>query len=424
MININELKNKILNGELDSLFMSLYGEKKENKQRYLRIINNYEKKFGNQKDVNIFSAPGRTEIIGNHTDHQRGKAIAASVNLDIIGIVSLNSEKVIRILSEGYEEDVISLDDLSVNPEEFNTSKALVKGCAAKLCEMGYKIGGFDMYSSSNVLKGSGLSSSAAFEILIATIMNNLFCDGKENAVSVAKIGKYAENFYFNKPCGMLDQTASSVGGFVYIDFENKENPVIEKKELNLNEYGYSLFVVDTGGNHASLTDEYTAVSAEMKEVSEKLGKEVLGEIDANEFYKKISSLKGNVSDRAILRACHFFDENVRVSEYKEALETGDFNKLISLVKASGKSSFNYLQNVFSVSDITSQGLSLGIYLSERILGDKGAVRVHGGGFAGTIQAYVPLSLAEKYTEEMEKVFGKGCCTKLFVRPAGGIKII
>lgn len=425
MINVTIAENKINSGELDGIFLKLYGESENSKKRYLDIIKKYKENFGDDKEIEIFSAPGRTEIIGNHTDHQRGKAIAASVNLDIVGIVSLNSDNCIRVISEGFNgTDEVNLDEINPKKEEYNTSKALIRGCAAKLGELGYSIKGFDMYTQSNVLKGSGLSSSAAFEVLVATVMNSLFCDGKEDAVSLAKIGKYAENVYFGKPCGMLDQTASSVGGFVYIDFENKENPKIDKNEFNLSEYGYSLCVVDTGGNHAALTDEYASVSRDMHAVCELFGKEALSEVNEEEFYNSIAEIKNKISERAILRASHLFDENKRVEEFKKALENKSFEDMMKLVKSSGNSSFKYLQNVFSISDIDSQGLTLALYMSERILGEKGAVRVHGGGFAGTIQAYVPEDMTEFYIKEIEKIFGKGKCYKLSIRPCGGIKVM
>ena len=286
------------------------------------------------------------------------------------------------------------------------------------------QIKGFDLYTSSNVLKGSGLSSSAAFEVLVATVFNNLFFNGEIDAVEIAKTGKYAENIYFNKPCGMLDQTASSVGGFVYMDFENKDNPDIEKIEFDLSKYGYSLCVLDTGGNHAELTSEYAMVSGEIKEICKYFKKDVLREVDEQEFLNSLKEIRENVSDRAILRAFHVFDENKRVLKFKEALKNEDFNLILSLVKESGDSSYKYLQNVFAPSDKENQGLSLALLLSEKVLKGRGSVRVHGGGFAGTIQAYVPDFLVAEYKKETEKVFGEGKCYNLFIRKEGGIKVI
>ena len=425
MLNIKSVEEIILNGELDNKFDKLYGENIEARERYLNIIKGFKNTFGDEREIELFSAPGRTEIIGNHTDHQRGLAIAASVNLDIIGAVAFNSDNIIRVKSEKFEGiDEVSVDNLDVNEKEYGTSKALIRGCARKFEELGYKIGGFDLYTSSNVLKGSGLSSSAAFEVLIATVMNNLFCSAKEDSVSIAKIGKFSENVYFNKPSGLLDQTASSVGGFVYMDFKDQSEPYIERISLNLKEYGYSLFVVDTGGNHAALTSEYAQVSDDLKSVCDIFSKEVLRDVDENEFIAKLPLIKDKLSHRAILRAFHVFDENKRVEQYKNALEAKDIDKILALVKESGDSSFKFLQNTFSVSDMTSQGIILGLYISNKILGNKGASRVHGGGFAGTIQAYVPDNMAVIYKKEMERVFGKGKCYKLYVRQSGGTKII
>ncbi len=425
MNNINIIKSDITNGKIDDILMSLYGEKEESRKRYLYILERFSDFFGNEREIEIFSAPGRTEIIGNHTDHQNGKAIAASVNLDIVAVASLNGEKVIRIYSEGYSEmDEINIESLDIKPEETGHSKALIRGCAEKFSKLGYNVDGFDIYTHSNVLKGSGLSSSAAFEVLIATVINNLFCEGREDAVSIAKTGKYAENVYFGKPCGMLDQTASSVGGFVYMDFEDNNNPYIEKVDFDLKKYGYSLCVVNTGGSHAGLTDEYASVSNDMKSVCSYFGKNVLRELSEEEFYENIDKLRKTTSERSIIRAGHFFDEMRRVVDFKKALHNDDFESIIKLVSSSGNSSYKYLQNVFSISDIENQALSLALYVSERILKDKGVVRVHGGGFAGTIQAYVPNDMIETYINEIEKVFGKGRCYKLFIRKHGGIKVI
>lgn len=424
MTEANLLKNKIKENEYNKMLEALYGDTEQAKERYLNAVESFEKQFGNNRELEIYSAPGRTEIIGNHTDHQCGKAVAGSVNLDIIGIVSMNNDNVIRVKSEGFSRiDVVDLSDLSVDKNEMGYSASLIRGAANKFTELGYKIGGFDMYTTSNVLKGSGLSSSAAFEVLIAVVMNGLFCESKEDAVSMAKIGKYAENVYFGKPCGLLDQTASSVGGFVYMDFCDNENPEVSKIDIDFKKYGYSLCIVDTGGNHAALTDEYASVSNDLKKLCRYFDKEVLRQVDEEEFKSKLDILRKETSDRAILRAFHVFDENRRVEELKNALENGDFDKFLSLSKASGNSSFKYLQNVFSTVDIDEQGLTLALLLTEKFLGDKGAYRVHGGGFAGTIQAFVPNDMVDSYISEMEKVFGKGKCYNLFIRPYGAVKI-
>lgn len=424
-MNIKILKEKIKNNECNNIFKELYKDEDISIRRYLNIIEGFENVFGEERDVNVFSAPGRTEIIGNHTDHQCGLAIGASINLDIVGIASFNNSNVIRVKSEGYDGiDEINIYELEVNIDEYNTSKALIRGVLKKFSELNCEIKGFDLYTSSNVLKGSGLSSSAAFEVLIATVFNHLFCNGKVNEVEIAKIGKFAENVYFNKPCGMLDQTAASVGGFVYMDFVDKDDVKISKNEFDLTKYGYSLCIVDTGGNHADLTNEYSYVSGEIKKVCSCFNKETLREVDETEFVNNLNIVREKAGDRGVLRAFHVFDENKRVKAFKEALEKEDFNEILRLVKESGNSSYKYLQNVFAASNVKEQGLSLALIVSERILKGEGAVRVHGGGFAGTIQAYVPKKLKEEYKTGMEKVFGKGKCYDLFIRQVGGIKVI
>lgn len=418
------MENNIFTTEVLEKIELLYDNKEETKERYLNAVNTFKKLY-NRDDFNIFSAPGRTEIIGNHTDHQCGKAMAGSVNLDVIGIASKNDSDIIRVISYGYDkEDRVNINELDIVEGEKERSVSLIRGIAKAFVDLGYKIGGLDIYVTSNVLKGSGLSSSASFEVLIATVINHLFCDAKEDAVSIAKIGKFAENVYFGKPCGLLDQLASSVGGFVYVDFCDNVNPVVEKIDLDYKKEGYTLCILDTGGSHADLTNDYADVSAELKKISEHFGKKVLREVPEEDFISEIVNLRKKAGDRAVLRAFHVYEENRRVENAKNYLLKKDFNSFLQILKLSGNSSYKYLQNVYSPSNVKHQGLSLALLIAEKILKDKGAFRVHGGGFAGTIQAFVPNDLVEEYVSKMESIFGKGKCHKLFVRPLGATKIL
>ena len=401
----------------------LYDDIDKAKERYEWAIGEFKKHY-NSEEFSIFSAPGRTEIIGNHTDHQRGVAMAGSVNLDVIGIASKNDTGIVKVISSGYDKvDIVDVNNLEIVEKETGRSVSLVKGIVKAFVDRGYTVGGLDVYVTSNVLKGSGLSSSAAFEVLIATVVNHMYCDGKEDAISIAKIGQYAENVYFGKPCGLLDQMASSVGGFVYMDFNDKENPHVEKIELDYKKEGYTLCILDTGGNHSDLTDDYAGISEDLKKISACFKKDVLREVSEEDFLNNISELRNKVNDRAVLRAFHVFNENKRVLRAKEALKSGKFDEFLTVLKESGNSSFKYLQNVFSTKNPKEQGLVLALLLTENILGLKGAYRVHGGGFAGTIQAFVPDDIVDMYVSEMEKVFGEGKCYKLFVRPVGATKI-
>ena len=418
------MENNIFTKEVLEKIELLYDNNEETKERYLNAVNTFKKLY-KRYDFNIFSAPGRTEIIGNHTDHQRGMAMAGSVNLDVIGVAAKNNSDFVRVVSFGYEkEDIVNVNELDIREHEKERSVSLIRGILKAFVDLGYKVGGLDIYVSSNVLKGSGLSSSAAFEVLIATIVNHMYCDAKEDAISIAKIGKYAENVYFGKPCGLLDQLASSVGGFVYMDFCDNSNPKVEKIELNYKKEGYTLCILDTGGSHADLTNDYADISGELKKISQYFGKEVLREIPEDDFIREIKMLREKAGDRAVLRAFHVYEENKRVETAKNCLKEKDFNRFLQILKVSGNSSFKYLQNVYSPSDTKQQGLALALLLAEKILKDKGAFRVHGGGFAGTIQAFVPNELVDEYVSEMESVFGKGKCHKLFVRPLGATKIL
>ena len=385
-------------------------------------MNNFAKLYPKRKNIRIFSAPGRTEIGGNHTDHQNGCVLAAAVNLDVIAVVAFHQDGVIRIKSEGYEPFTVKLSDVSTQSGKTGTA-AIVCGIAAKFMDMGVEIGGFDLYCTSDVLCGSGISSSAAFETLIGTIIDSYYNDNKAGAVEIAKIGQFAENVYFGKNSGLMDQMVSSVGGLVFIDFSDTEQPKVEGFSCDFEEYGYCLCITDTKSSHADLTDDYTAIRNEMENIAKHFGKSHLRFVNELLFYNEIPKLRETCSDRAIIRATHFFEENNRAKFEASALKDGNFEYFLELVRQSGRSSEAYLQNHYSCSDPENQAITLAVMLSRRFLGNSGAVRVHGGGFAGTIQAFVPKEMADGYREQMEKLFGKGCCYILKIRPVGGIEI-
>ncbi len=422
-MNINEIKTAIENGKFDDSFNYLYGEAERARIRYAAACESFKDLYPKSSEIRLFSAPGRTEIGGNHTDHQHGCVLAGSVDLDVIAVVSLNDDGKIRIKSEGFPEDVVDIADLSKNGKEIGKAISLIKGVCFKFEEMGCKLQGFNAYTTSNVLKGSGLSSSAAFEVLVGNIVNRMFNDNKASTIDIAKIGQFAEREYFGKPCGLLDQMASSLGGFTYADFGDPTEPVTESIELDISKYGYNLCVVDTGGNHADLTDDYAGITVECREISQALGVSFLREADTEKFYDNIATLRKDCGDRAVLRAFHFFNEQTRVEAQRKALKDGDFDSFLKLVNESGQSSYDYLQNLYSTSNVAEQGLPLGIALTKQFLKGKGAVRVHGGGFAGTIQCYIPSHDVEEYKYFIEKVFGLGSCHILSVRPVGGYEI-
>ncbi len=391
-------------------------------KRYRELSDMFREYFGSEPK-RYFSAPGRTEICGNHTDHNRGKVMAAAVDLDVIAAVEPTSDGVVTVKSEGYDEDRILLSDLSVAKSEKNTSAALIRGVAAGLSARGYKTGGFRAYTRSNVLKGSGLSSSAAFEVLIGTIFSGLYNGGEVSAVEIAQIAQYSENVYFGKPSGLMDQMASSVGGFTGIDFADPDSPVIEAISLDLDAHGHSLCIIDTRGSHADLTPDYAAIPLEMKSVAEYFGKSCLRELERADVEKNIAALREKVGDRAILRALHFFDENERVESLAEAIKRGDFAEFLRIINLSGESSFKYLQNVYSSAHAGEQGVSLAIYAAKSLLGGEGAARVHGGGFAGTVQAFVPKQKLGRFVSGIENIFGEGSCHVLSIRPYGGAEV-
>lgn len=420
------LKEEFRNGVHKDLLMDIYLDEnvlEYQTERYIKALESYEELYGEQ-EVEIYGAPGRSEVGGNHTDHQHGKVLAASINLDIIAVVSPREDGVIEVKSEGYPKTVVELSSLEVDKKEEGTSTALIRGVAARIKEMGHKIGGFQAYATSDVLSGSGMSSSAAYEVMIGTVLSGLYNDMQLDAVDIAKFGQYAENVYFGKPCGLMDQTASSVGGLIHIDFADPAHTYVKKIDVDFEAYGHCLCITDTKGSHADLTDDYAAIPADMKKAASYFGKEVLREVDEKEFYGRLAELREKLGDRSVLRAIHFFEEEKRVDEEIAALERGDFDAFKKWVKASGASSFQYLQNVFTVKDLDGQGLSVGLAVSDAVLGERGVSRVHGGGFAGTIQAFVPGDVVEEYREALDKVFGEGSCHVLKVRKYGGMKVL
>lgn len=406
-------------------FEELYqGSVEAQKARYETIKAGYEECYGKAQELSYFSAPGRTEVGGNHTDHNHGCVLAAAVNLDIVAAAAKNDDNVVRLKSLEYPGmDVIDLNDLAPQEKEMEKAASLIRGVCARCRELGYTVGGFNAYTATQVLKGSGLSSSAAFEVVIVTAISHLFNDGAIDAVTAAQIAQYAENVYFGKPSGLMDQTASSVGGFTAIDFHDPKKPVLEKVDFDLAKYNHALCIVDTGGNHADLTGDYAAIPVEMKSVARLLGAEVLRDADEGEFWNRLGELRQKVGDRAVLRAMHFFSDNRTAQEEAALLKAGDFDGFKEKIIASGRSSATRLQNVFACSNPSEQGLSLALAVSEKLLTGKGAWRVHGGGFAGTIQAFVPVEMLEEYRSAMEAVFGEGTCHVLSIRSAGGVQV-
>ena len=422
----SELKEALSQGKYDGLLIDLYADPsllEYQKKRYMKALDTYQSLYADE-EVSIYSAAGRSEISGNHTDHQHGCVLAGSINLDAIGVVS-KQENVIKVVSDSFDIQAIDLNDLEKKEEEVGTSEALIRGVVYKLKELGYKIGGFKAFITSDVLMGAGLSSSAAFETIIGTIIDGLYNDMNIDMVTIAKVGQYAENVYFGKPCGLMDQCACAVGGLISIDFKDTTNPIVRHVDCDFSTFNHSLCIVDTKGSHADLTDAYGAVPTEMKEVAHYFGKEVLREVKEEDFYQNIDKVRTALrNDRAILRAIHFFNENQRVQDIVNHLNQGDFDGFKSLIQASGNSSYKYLQNVYADFDYKNQAISLGLATSERILKNHGVCRVHGGGFAGTIQAFVENDFVNTYKEEIEKVFGKDSCHVLKVRNLGGCKVI
>ena len=387
-----------------------------------RLDSGFSTAFGGEAQ-RYFSAPGRTEIGGNHTDHQRGRVLAGAVNLDTVAAVRTSGTNVIRVQSKGYPLCQVDLDNLEPVPAEINSTPALIRGVAARFAQLGCKVEGFDAYCESTVLPGSGLSSSAAFEVLIGTIINHLFFDGRVSQAEVAQIGQYAENVFFGKPCGLMDQTASAVGGLVTIDFADKAHPDIRPVHFDFSTTGHALCIIDSRADHADLTDEYAAIPGELKEICDCLGREVTTEIPEEEFYAAIPKLRETCGDRAVMRAMHEYNENRRVPEQVACLEKGDFQGFLSLIRESGFSSWMYLQNVIPAGYVRQQPVAVALGLCEHYLRGKGAYRVHGGGFAGTVQAFVPFELLDSFRAGIDAALGEGACHVLSIRPQGGVEM-
>ncbi len=426
MTNTKQLITNLENNEYTELLTDIYLDTDKipyQTERYIAAIRRYEELYGEDK-VSIYSAPGRSEIGGNHTDHQHGEVLAASINNDAIAIVKPLDEPVVKVVSGKYPLLSINIDDIEKKDKEEGTTLALIKGVLYGMKDRGYQIGGFQAYITSDVLIGAGLSSSAAFETVIGTILSGLYNDMKVSPIEIAIIGQYAENIYFGKPCGLMDQMACSVGNLVHIDFNDPTDPIVEKVEFDFSAQGYSLCITDTKGSHADLTADYAAVPKEMKEVAACLGKEVLGKTTREELFANINTLRKKVSDRAVLRAIHYVEENTRVQKEVTALNNNAFTTFLGTVKASGDSSFKYLQNVYTNHDIHHQNVSVALAISDSVLGTNGVSRVHGGGFAGTIQAFVKNDAVPEYKKAMDDVFGKDACSILKIRKYGGMKVL
>ena len=433
-MNCRDLIHSLTEGQLDASFAARCGIPARNteiqRQRAVRCADLFISRYDADaaRDVMLLSVGGRSEISGNHTDHNFGRVIAASVSLDVLAVASPRGDGVVRVCSEGFPEDTVPPTDIAEpNAAYYFKSRAIIAGMERAFLNAGYKIGGFDATTVSNVLKGSGLSSSAAFEVMIGNILNHLYNEGRVSNVEIAKMAQYAENVYFGKPCGLMDQTACAVGGFITIDFADPADPVIEKLDFDLSGAGFALCITDTGGNHADLNEDYASVPAEMKSVAAALGEKVLRPLTREDIVKNIPALRKTCGDRAILRAMHFLSENERVDAQVDALRRGDVDGFFAGVLASGASSFRYLQNVYTTKNVGEQGLSLALCLTESYLTEKCgkscAWRVHGGGFAGTIQAFVPTEAAADYARFMEGVFGEGSVYILQIRPEGAIRL-
>jgi galactokinase len=423
-MNATELKKAIREGALNK-YAALYEDLSREAERFIAAIDKFTERFGGDREISVFSVPGRSEISGNHTDHNHGCVLAGAIDRDIIAVAAKNDSGAVRFLSEGYPETTVELSKID-NPDNFEnyTSSSLIAGMAKGFKNSGFDVGGYDAYATSDVLKGSGISSSAAYEVMIGNIFNHLYCEGKVDNKEIAKLAQYSENVFFGKPCGLMDQMACAVGGFVFIDFLDNKNPVVEPINFSLSDAGYSLCIVNTGGNHADLNEDYASVPAEMKAIASHFGKEVLRGLKECDILSASASLRQKFGDRAILRALHFINENERVGEIKKALLAGDLQGFFSGVIASGNSSFKYLQNVYTTKNVSEQGLSLALAITECYLGGKSsAYRVHGGGFAGTIQAFVKNEDVDGYVELLDSVFGKGSAMKLRIRGVGATKL-
>ena len=415
-----ELSDGVHAARLASLYCCSPAETASEAARYTAVLDGLEKTFGSHAEAGLYSAPGRTEIGGNHTDHQHGRVLAGSVNIDMIAAAAPNDKNQLRVQSEGYDLCVIDLNDLEARKEEENTTASLLRGECAAFTQRGAKLAGLDVYISSNVPKGSGVSSSAAFEVLIGVILNDCFMTEKVSPIAIAQIGQWAENVYFGKPCGLMDQMASSVGNIITIDFASPAKPVVEPVAVDFSKAGLALCILDSGADHADLTDEYAAIPAECRAVAAVCGGEVLRDVPFETFLAKLPECRRQCGDRAVLRAFHVYADNNRVAKQVAALHDGDFGTFLSLVNESGCSSWEYLQNVIPAGYKEHQEVGVTIAAAKHLLGDKGAVRVHGGGFAGTVQAFVPVEMLDEFKAGMEAILGEGRCHVLSIRPEGG----
>ena len=426
MQNIITLKNAMKEGAWDKRLMELYVDEAllpYHTDRYIKAIERFETLFPDEKQVELYSAPGRSEVCGNHTDHQNGMVLATSINLDAVAVVAKTDDSIIRLVSDELPMETVDVSDLEQKESELTTTTALIRGVAAGLSERGYQVGGFKAFVTSDVLMGAGMSSSAAFESLIGTILSGLYNEMKVSMTEIAQIGQFAENIYFGKPCGLMDQMACSVGGMIYIDFKDKKKPVVKQVQTDFEKAGLSLCIVDTKGSHADLTPDYAAVPEEMKQVARCMGKEVLRQIPKDEFYAAVPKLWKETSGRAILRAIHFYEEEERVLKGVQTLERSDYEGFLQVIQKSGDSSAKYLQNIYSPKHADSQNVTVALAVSESLLQDKGVCRVHGGGFAGTILAFVKNEAVDEYQKNMEAIFGKGSCHVLKVRLLGGVRV-
>ena len=425
VMQYKELSAYVESKEFAGKLRPLYGTgAAKNAERYVSLVRMYGETFGENGDIALFSAPGRTEIGGNHTDHQHGRVLAASVDMDMIAAAAVTEDGMIRIKSEGFPMCELSACELDVRDDEKNTTVSLIRGVAAGFAQMGCSLKGFQAVVKSSVLPGSGISSSAAFEVLVGNIINALFYGGKADAVKIAQIGQYAENEYFGKPSGLMDQMASSVGNILTIDFEDEKNPVVKKLAIDFSGTGLALCIIDSGADHADLTDEYAAIPIELKKLCSHFGKQVLREIPRQDFLAAIPALRREAGDRAVLRAMHFYADNERVKDQAEALEKGDLDTFLKLVRESGASSWMYLQNICPCGAKEHQEMGVALAVCDSLLAGRGAFRVHGGGFAGTCQAFVPEDMLDDFKSRIESILGEGCCHVLSVRSAGGIRIL
>jgi galactokinase len=423
----SRVRETIDSGGFDKIFSRLYWPERDSilaqRGRYLDAIHAFTENYGGDRDISIYSVPGRIEICGNHTDHNNGIVMAAAVNLDIIAVVAKSEGSVIRVRSKNFGEDVVSLSGLKPDSSEFGRSSAMIRGVAAGITERDGRIGGFDAYTTSDVLKGSGLSSSAAFEVCVGAIMNGEYNGGRFSAVEIGQIGQYAENVFFGKPSGLMDQISCAVGGAVSIDLKDPSNPLVKKVSFDLSSYGMKLVVTDTKGDHADLTEEYSAIRGEMEQVARFFGKKNLREVNRDDFYLRIADIRREAGDRSVLRAAHFFEECGRVDRAIDAVDSGDIARFLSIITECGNSSFEYNQNAYCIKTPTRQGVPVALAISQVILSGRGAWRLQGGGFAGTIQAFVPDGLLDEYCRALHRVFGEDACHVLRVREDGPLNV-